>query len=218
MGKKRIKSSVAATKMLGRELVEGLLVRKRISWGLTCETLRSTALLVLQLWLAREVEGDLDVFSIVNSEYVETLTPGHLQVMKVKVRGQNTWKNALYLWCWKLESKVKLAQRAAVFAWEMHLKVKTKGSCCFRPVVHNLTFVTIKMKVKVRTAVFAWKWWSRKFPVVKVMMAQKAESSCIWKWRSMVELLLWKWKWLLQKIKDKVAAVKVKVIVAKDKR
>ena len=57
---------------------------------LTCETLRSSALLVFQFRLACQVERDLDVLRVVNSEYVETLTPGHLQVMKVKVRGQNT--------------------------------------------------------------------------------------------------------------------------------
>ena len=43
---------------------------------LTCETLWSSALLVLQLGLAGEVEGDLDILAIVNSEYVETLAPG----------------------------------------------------------------------------------------------------------------------------------------------
>ena len=77
MGKKRIKSRAAATKIQRRELVDwGLLARRRISGGLTCETLRSSALLVLQLRLAGEVERDLDVLCIVNSEYVETLTPG----------------------------------------------------------------------------------------------------------------------------------------------
>ena len=77
MGKKRIKSRAVATKIQRRELVDwGLLARERISGGLTCETLRSSALLVLQLRLAGEVERDLDVLCIVNSEYVETLTPG----------------------------------------------------------------------------------------------------------------------------------------------
>ena len=52
-------------------------LRKRISRGeLTCETLRPSSLLVLQLGLARQVEGDLDVLGVVNSEDVETLTPG----------------------------------------------------------------------------------------------------------------------------------------------
>ena len=86
MGKKRIKSRAAATKIQRRELVDwGLLARRRISGGLTCETLRSSALLVLQLRLAGEVERDLDVLCIVNSEYVETLTPGKLEIVKVKV-------------------------------------------------------------------------------------------------------------------------------------
>ena len=50
---------------------------KRICRGeLTCETLRPSSLLVLQLGLARQVEGDLDVLGVVNSEDVETLTPG----------------------------------------------------------------------------------------------------------------------------------------------
>ena len=86
MGKKRIKSRAVATKIQRRELVDwGLLARRRISGGLTCETLRSSALLVLQLRLAGEVERDLDVLCIVNSEYVETLTPGKLEIVKVKV-------------------------------------------------------------------------------------------------------------------------------------
>ena len=84
MGKKRIKSRAVATKIQRRELVDwGLLARERISGGLTCETLRSSALLVLQLRLAGEVERDLDVLCIVNSEYVETLTPGKLEIVKV---------------------------------------------------------------------------------------------------------------------------------------
>ena len=51
-------------------------MRKRISGGLTCETLRSSALLVFQFRLACQVERDLDVLRVVNSEYVETLAPG----------------------------------------------------------------------------------------------------------------------------------------------
>ena len=66
MGKKQIKISGVATKN----------ARKRISRGLTCESLRPAPFLVLQLGLAGEVEGDLDVLAIVNSEYVETLAPG----------------------------------------------------------------------------------------------------------------------------------------------
>ena len=66
MGKKQIKISGVATKN----------ARKRISRGLTCESLRPAPLLVLQLGLAGEVEGDLDVLAIVNSEYVKTLAPG----------------------------------------------------------------------------------------------------------------------------------------------
>ena len=55
--------------------------RERISRGeLTCETLRPSSLLVLQLGLARQVEGDLDVLGVVNSEDVETLTPGNESV------------------------------------------------------------------------------------------------------------------------------------------
>ena len=66
MGKKQIKISGVATKN----------ARKRISRGLTCESLRPAPFLVLQLGLAGEVEGDLDILAIVNSEYVETLAPG----------------------------------------------------------------------------------------------------------------------------------------------
>ena len=57
--------------------------KKTLFEGLTCESLRSSALLVLQLGLAGEVEGDLDVLCIVNSEYVETLTHGKLEIVKV---------------------------------------------------------------------------------------------------------------------------------------
>ena len=134
MGKKRIKSSSAATKIQRRELVhlEGAFLWEttfstsfynttvwfpalftptytlpdisaisvtfylweRISrGGLTCETLRSSALFVFQFRLACQVERYLDVLCIVNSEDVETLTPGNNEsesvysplVMKVRV-------------------------------------------------------------------------------------------------------------------------------------
>ena len=43
--------------------------------GLTCESLRSSALLVLQLGLAGEVKGYLDVLGIVHTEYVQAFAP-----------------------------------------------------------------------------------------------------------------------------------------------
>ena len=50
--------------------------------GLTCESLRSSALLVLQLGLAGEVEGYLDVLSVVHTEYVQALAPESLSFQK----------------------------------------------------------------------------------------------------------------------------------------
>ena len=46
--------------------------------GLTCESLRSSALLVLQLGLAGKVKGYLDVLSVVHTEYVQALAPESL--------------------------------------------------------------------------------------------------------------------------------------------
>ena len=50
--------------------------------GLTCESLRSSALLVLQLGLAGEVEGYLDVLSVVHTEYVQALAPESFSFQK----------------------------------------------------------------------------------------------------------------------------------------
>ena len=50
--------------------------------GLTCESLRSSALLVLQLGLAGEVEGYLDVLGIVHTEYVQALAPESFSFQK----------------------------------------------------------------------------------------------------------------------------------------
>ena len=49
--------------------------KKTLSEGLTCESLRSSALLVLQLGLAGEVKGYLDVLGIVHTEYVQAFAP-----------------------------------------------------------------------------------------------------------------------------------------------
>ena len=56
--------------------------KKTLFEGLTCESLRSSALLVLQLGLAGEVKGYLDVLSIVHAEYVQALAPESLSFHK----------------------------------------------------------------------------------------------------------------------------------------
>ena len=56
--------------------------KKTLFEGLTCESLRSSALLVLQLGLAGEVKGYLDVLSVVHTEYVQALAPESLSFQK----------------------------------------------------------------------------------------------------------------------------------------
>ena len=56
--------------------------KKTLFEGLTCESLRSSALLVLQLGLAGEVKGYLDVLGIVHTEYVQALAPESLSFQK----------------------------------------------------------------------------------------------------------------------------------------
>ena len=57
---------------------------KTLFEGLTCESLRSSALLVLQLGLAGEVKGYLDVLGVVHTEYVQALAPESFSFQKKK--------------------------------------------------------------------------------------------------------------------------------------
>ena len=168
MGKKRIKSRAAATKIQRRELVDwGLLARRRISGGLTCETLRSSALLVLKLRLAGEVERDLDVLCIVNSEYVETLTPGKLEIVKVKVLNVKVIHPLLFSSQYALHLILKIAEilRKCKSSCIWKTKSRLQSLNCLKTVVDNLNITTqwwkwkesrcICMKVKIKGRVAA---------------------------------------------------------------